>query len=813
MARNDKNRLIKGTLSRAHRQRVQRVVDEGPRGMWRLAKWARNRSGVYERGLTPTLRTRDGATTAETVEQKAAAFQHAFFPQPPEADMADTEGYIYPESVEFPEITPHEIEEAIQASPAGKAPGEDAIPNALWHKLIKIPVVASTLHQLFNAYVRTGYNPGHFQRSITVVLRKAGDRDYQEAKSYRPVALLNTIAKFLESIIARRISYAVEEHGLLPKGHLGGRRGISTEHAIQIMLDRIRTYDNVSHARLLHNLRKRRLGQLAPWIGAFLTGRSTRIRMPEGISERIPTPTGIPQGSPLSPILYLLYNADLLEDCQTRSGDLSTMGWVDDVGFMATGKMEKQTISKLEKACEKARIWARRHASVFDPKKYNLIHFVPPERRHEGQSFLLVEGQDGLHNIIFPEQAARYLGFWLDPQLTFSHHHEKAVIKGSTSIQALRSLAGSTWGASTLAMRRIYQAVVIPQMLYGVSAWYSPLTTGKGKAQVVSSKFAAIQKRAACLIGGAFKTSAAEALNIELYLPPIGIQMERISAETALRIRTGPAHGVPQLMIRQRSQQQRQRGGWSPMEAHAWQKGGCLTAPPDTLQGEWESRRAYVRAPWQAPPEVVILERDEAVKTHLEISKNQGKLLIYTDGSGIEGKVGAAAVVEATHEHRHCQMGTEQDSTVYSAELRAIEMATELVQEHTQHAVIFSDSQAALRALLRPRMPSGQVYLRGCLENLQKLADQGVKTELRWIPAHQGIPGNELVDEHAKQAAKAEADTPGPHDRRIKLAAAAKRDIQERAKITWEAAWEKEKKVGQVTKRLIPVPTKEVLDY
>lgn len=100
---------------------------------------------MYERGLTPTLRTRDRAA-AETVEQKVAAFQQAFFPQPLEADMVDTEGYIYPESVEFPEITQHEIQEAIRATPAGKAPGEDAIPNSLWHKLIKIPVIISTLH-------------------------------------------------------------------------------------------------------------------------------------------------------------------------------------------------------------------------------------------------------------------------------------------------------------------------------------------------------------------------------------------------------------------------------------------------------------------------------------------------------------------------------------------------------------------------------------------------------------------------------------------------------------------------------------------
>lgn len=67
------------------------------------------------------------------------------------------------------------------------------------------------------------------------------------------------------------------------------------------------------------------------------------------------------------------------------------------------------------------------------------------------------------------------------------------------------------------------------------------------------------------------------------------------------------------------------------------------------------------------------------------------------------------------------------------------------------------------------------------------------------------------MDKHIKQAAKTELL--GLYNWRIKLAATAKRGIQERAKITWEAAWEKEKKVGQATKRLIPVPIKKVLDY
>ncbi|ODM14911.1 hypothetical protein SI65_09663 [Aspergillus cristatus] len=304
--------------------------------------------------------------------RQSRAILGSIFPEPPPADLSDiTDQHQYPEPIPLPKIERHEIEAAIKATPPDKAPGEDGIPNSLWHKLIAITKVREMLYQLFNACVRTGYNPKQFQTSITVVLRKPGEeRDYRIPKSYRPVALLNTLGKILEAVIAKRISHAVEEYGLLPGTHLGGQKGISTDHAVQLMIDRIRTswgrglpvvslllldvvgaYDNVSHARLQHILRKRRLGCLAPWIMAFLRDRSTRIRMPEGISRDIPTPTGIPQGSPLSPILYLLYNADLIERCTEKAKMAMANGWIDDVCIMATGISERSTIGKLQQAC------------------------------------------------------------------------------------------------------------------------------------------------------------------------------------------------------------------------------------------------------------------------------------------------------------------------------------------------------------------------------------------------------------------------------------------------------------------------------
>jgi hypothetical protein len=131
------------------------------------------------------------------------------------------------------------VRDAIKRAPPDKAPGEDGIPNRVWRMLADNNHFVAILTAIFDACMRTGYNPRHLQASITVTLRKGGPRDYRQPKSYRPVALLNTLGKILESIVTTRIAWAVEEHGLLPKTHLGSRKGISVDHAIQLILNRV----------------------------------------------------------------------------------------------------------------------------------------------------------------------------------------------------------------------------------------------------------------------------------------------------------------------------------------------------------------------------------------------------------------------------------------------------------------------------------------------------------------------------------------------------------------------------------------------
>ena len=313
--------------------------------------------------------------------------------------------------------------------PGKKAPGKNTIPSHLLHHIS--PHITQPLQHIFNACIQLHYYPQHFRESVTVALRKPGRGDYRQLKSYRSIALLNTLGKVMESIIAKRISYAVEEHGLLPKQHMGGRKGVSTDQAIHLLLERIHTiwkmapphiasvlfldvsgaFDHVSHERLLHNLRKRRIDRhTVEWVASFLSNRTTTIRMGDLESETYRVNIGIPQGSPLSPILYLFYNADLLEVANIRG--VQTLGWIDDVCFFTRSTSAEQNCRNLAQAHRVAEQWARRHGSRFSPTKYQLIHFTRSRTKFNTNQVMQVERAE-----IQPSPTAMYLGVMFDSEL------------------------------------------------------------------------------------------------------------------------------------------------------------------------------------------------------------------------------------------------------------------------------------------------------------------------------------------------------------------------------------------------------------
>lgn len=301
--------------NQAHLQRITDAANSGDaRQIWNLSRWARDRS-PYQ-AYTPPIKAPDGQLLF-LPEQKADALAESFFAPPPTADLSDLRGYRYPRPANLPPISAREVRTAIMRPGAFKAPGTDDIPNRVLQA--SVDQLAPLLADLFNVCLTDGYCPRHFREARTIALRKPGKSDYSIPKSYRPIALLNTIGKALEGIMATRIGYLAETHHLLPNFHFGGRKGQGTDVALHAVTEAIRNawkrgkvasvlldisgaFDNTSHRRLLHNLRKRRIHkQIIAWIESFLSESFTTLELPEYCRPRSQVPTGIPQGSHRAP--------------------------------------------------------------------------------------------------------------------------------------------------------------------------------------------------------------------------------------------------------------------------------------------------------------------------------------------------------------------------------------------------------------------------------------------------------------------------------------------------------------------------------
>ncbi|KAH6044453.1 hypothetical protein HBI67_247390 [Parastagonospora nodorum] len=819
-ARNRKARTIRKALTKIHRERVEEAA-ESPEKLWRLAKWAKTRGNEAPREIAEP-------------SDKADLFRDIFFLIPPDADLEDIRAAEYRGQIEMPPIIEKEVADAIRTASPLKAPGPDGIANRALQAGSRL--LTPHLVRVFNRSLHLGYCPEHFRESTTVVLRKPGKENYTVPKSYRPIALMNTMGKIMDAIIARRLSHLTEKHHVLPTTHMGGRKMRSTEHALHLvtkkiyeawnkkpsqvasllLLDVSGAFDNVSHKRLLHNLRKRRVDEkTVRWIASFLSARRTRIAIDGFQSREYTINTGIPQGSPLSPILYLFYNADLIDECNQESDTMST-GYIDDVAILTWGGTTEETCITLSKAMEKAQRWASTHASIFAPDKFQLTHFTRSLTRIDRTRPIQTEWGE-----IKPETTCKYLGLTMDTKLRWKEHIEAVRQKAMKTVNALSCLGGSAWGIGLLDLRRIYEGTALPQMMYACSIWYNANTRGGTYTQKTLDILQGIQARAARVICGAYRATSHAALNVEAYLLPIEQQIWRHNADAITRLLSSQAM-TDMSGIQKDSPQPtstRKRIG----HIDSWQK----------IYNDMKNRRShgfdeqepippFMTTPWREGPATHIEATAEKARNRHDIENDSGRCLsIYTDGSGIDGETGAAAVCPLIQETRAVHMGATTVSTVYAAELQGISLALQIAEQYVERGgkrrdiAVYTDNQAAIWSITKAEGRSGAYILEEIARQVQRLQDKGRPVTVRWIPAHVGIPGNEAADIAAKEATgwRADGRRQPPAEAPPKLfplKSTLRRWCKTQAERTWADSWRANTK-GRATHRLTPRPTKKVL--
>ena len=347
------------------------------------------------------------------------------------------------------------------------------------------------------------------------------------------------MGKLLEAVIATEISKITEEHQLLPDTQMGARPGKSTlttltlateiihgtwqrdPHLVASMLnlDLAGAFDKVVHKRVLHCLRARRIPEwIVQYIASFLSERTTTIKFGEHTSKPIAVTSGVPQGSTLSPILFLFFAAELIEELNRDR--IFAFGFVDDTSLIAIGHTTAQTTRLLTEAHTRCQAWAQRHGAKFEPDKYKLIHFTRRPKKHNLKATVDIPGfKEG------PVPSLRMLGVILDTKLNWKPHIASVKAKLTTTVQAIHRLTASTWGATHKKGQHLYKAAVRPVITYGSSVWHSPEGTPEYRKTNLT-KLATFQNECLRRITGAFKATPIMELQHEAGITALDTQIE-----------------------------------------------------------------------------------------------------------------------------------------------------------------------------------------------------------------------------------------------------------------------------------------------
>ncbi|CAH1247588.1 Hypp7951 [Branchiostoma lanceolatum] len=479
---------VKQRVRKAHRDYVSNYletnIEDNPKAFWGYVKSLRQDSTGASALRHQGVLTSDPKEKADAL---GAQFESVFTRE--DKSTVPTLGEPVAPTIPSLNISVEGVAKQLSSLNPSKSTGPDGIPPRLLKTVAE--QIAPILQTIFSQSISTGDVPEDWRTANIAPIFKKGDRTMPS--NYRPVSLTSVCGKVLEHIVHSHMMKHLDTYGILSPAQHGFRKGLSCEsqlvltlqdlaknldHNKQVdaaVLDFSKAFDTVPHERLLSKLKHYGISDLLQsWLRAFLTERTQRVVFDGGTSKAVRVTSGVPQGTVLGPLLFLLYINDL-----PNSVDSHVRLFADDC-------LIYRTISKpsdaqaLQSDLDALSEWQNRWLMSFNPSKCHILHITRKKHPTLTQYSLCGEALTGV-------KSHPYLGVQLSDDLRWDTHINHATSKAGRVLGVIRR---NLTHCPSRVKATCYKALVRPHLEYSAIVW-DPYTT-KG-IQAVE----AVQRRAA----------------------------------------------------------------------------------------------------------------------------------------------------------------------------------------------------------------------------------------------------------------------------------------------------------------------------
>ena len=432
--------------------------------------WSYVRSKTQLKDSVMQLRKRNGMMTEndkETADEFNKGFQSVFVKENA-GQLPEMEFNYNGPLLENIDVEVREIEKLLKETNPNKAMGPDNIHPRLLkecHSELAVPV-----QMIIQESLRTGMVPTLWKLAKVCPIFKKGDR--LDPLNYRPVSLTCIICKICETIIRNKIVEHLESNDLLSSKQHGFRQRRSTlTNLLQYMevlteafdqqipvdinyMDCRKAFDTVPHKRLLKKLFMYGIrGDILAWIKDFLSERQQFVEIRGEVSDKLEVTSGVPQGSVLGPVLFLLYINDLVENLECPS-----LLFADDAKVFVKIESEED-IHAMERDLKRLEEWSRQWLLEFNPNKCSTMHMG---HRNPQVTYSLY-GQD-----LKTSNAERDLGVLVTDDLKPAKHIGVIVSRANRMVGLIRR----TFSYIDKEMcKTLYCSLVRPHIEYAVQSW------------------------------------------------------------------------------------------------------------------------------------------------------------------------------------------------------------------------------------------------------------------------------------------------------------------------------------------------------